>query len=80
MGKALVGCLGVLASIAAILGLLVALNILHPFASPTSPTLTVSPASIKAGTDCHIESPRFTPLGKRYMCATSHSRRRERGV
>lgn len=69
MGKALVGCLGVLASIAAILGLLVAFNILHPFASPTSPTLTISPSSIKAETNCHVESPRFTPPGKtEYVC------------
>ncbi len=34
MSKAIVGCLGVLASIASIIGLLVALNVIHPFGSP----------------------------------------------
>ncbi len=39
MGKAVIGCLGVLASIATILGLLVALNVIHPFPGP-NPTPT----------------------------------------
>jgi hypothetical protein len=54
MGKALGGFLATLASIAAILGLLVVLGIVHPFPSP--PILIVSPSSIKAETDCHHRS------------------------
>lgn len=38
MGKAIAGCLGVLASIAGILTLLITLNILHPFGSDSTPT------------------------------------------
>ena len=38
MRKAIAGFLGVLASIAAILGLLIALNIVHPFPAPVTPT------------------------------------------
>lgn len=56
MRKAVLGCLGVLGTIATILALLVALNIIHPFPSPNSPTLTVSPSSIKAETDCRVVS------------------------
>lgn len=56
MGKALVGCLGVLAAIATILALLVSLNVIHPFSSPTPPTLIVSPSSIKAETCPHSSS------------------------
>jgi hypothetical protein len=69
MGKAIAGCLEVMASIAAIPGLLVALNILRPFPSPTLPALTVSPASIKAETDWSVGPPQFTFPGKSaYAC------------
>ncbi len=51
MGKRIAGCLGVLASIAGILGLLVALNIIHPFSSPLpTPTPSITP------------TPRITPI------------------
>jgi hypothetical protein len=39
MGKAIAGCLGVLASIAGILSLLIALNILHPVSPPSGSCL-----------------------------------------
>jgi hypothetical protein len=45
MGKTIAGCLGVLASLAAIIGTLVALNILHPFGS-TSSIPTPAPTTI----------------------------------
>jgi hypothetical protein len=47
MSKRIAGCLGVLASIATILGLLVALNFIHPFSNSNStltPTPSVSPS------------------------------------
>jgi hypothetical protein len=45
MGKRIASGLAVLASIATVLGLLVALNIIHPFPSPSSPTFSQSPLS-----------------------------------
>ncbi len=63
MSKRIAGFLGVLASIAGILALLVALNIIHPFPipNPPTPTLTLFPTETPTQTPTPPPSPTPTP-------------------
>ena len=72
MGKVIAGFIGVLASIAVIVGTLVALNVIHPFPTQNPPTLIVSPASIKAESDCIVQH--TTPVWETaYSCQEAFS-------
>ena len=58
MGKRIAGFLGVLASIAGILGLLVALNIIHPFGGLPPPPTPIPGVTV---TNIPTETPTITP-------------------
>ncbi len=61
MRKRIAGFLGVLASIAGILALLVTLNIIHPFPIPTPPTPTPTLFPTETPTLTPTPSPSPTP-------------------